>query len=151
MYPNVVISKWTTRRGAGWQVEKEYVERLGKQFECNYFNKQCNVVPQRYRFKPKKKFLPSSYSTVTTVHNSPDKKAKWKGKTKAKMKAKAKIKAKVKAATTSHLARGKKPCKGIEERELEGDQEIVEGDTISGMKDHVVKKTGEGIDDDDQI
>lgn len=106
-------------------MEKEYVERVGKHFECNYFNKQCNVVPQRHRFKPKKKLLPSSYSTVTTVHNSPDKKAKGEGKTKAKMKAKTKTNAKVRAATNSHLARGKKPCKGIEERDLEGkDQEI---------------------------
>lgn len=130
MCPNVVISKWTTRRGAGWQTEKEYVDRVGKQSECNYFNKQSNTVPKRYRFKPKKtRALPSTYSTLTTVGNSPVKNEKAKA-----------------ATAPSRAAKGKKKaCKDIVERGLDRGISVI-GGAIGGVED-VVMKIGEGVDD----
>lgn len=134
MYPNVVKSKWTTRRGAGWQTEKEYVDRVGKQSECNYFNKQSNTVPKRYRFKPKKtRALPSAYSTLTTVGNSPVKNEKAQA-----------------ATAPSRAAKGKKKArKGIEESGLDDGNSFEGGETSGGVED-VVMKVGEGVDDDDR-
>lgn len=137
-YPNVVISKWTTRRGAGGQKEKEYVDRVGQQYECNYFKKQANILPTRFRFKPKKtRALSSTYSTLTTLGNSPVKKTKAKA-----------------ATAPSRAAKGKKKAcyKDTEEggldEEHDDDGNSFEGGAISVAEDVGMKAGLEGVDGD---